>query len=63
MDQLHKELLSEIVNDWGVEQLEVYIGELRKRAVELEKWITHVKLLQRKKVRKPVHETGARDGR
>lgn len=63
MIEFHKELLSEIINDWDVTQLESYLGQLRKRQVELDKWIAHVKILQRKKVKKPVYETGARDGR
>lgn len=59
MAEFHEEL----VKDWTVEQLEVYIGELKKRAVDLDNWIKYLKNLKKKKVRsKPVFDNGVRGG-
>jgi hypothetical protein len=63
MSDFHKELLTELTKDWTVEQLEVYIGELRLKAVELDRWIAHIKALQKKKVKKPVFDTDSRGGK
>ena len=62
MNDFHKELLSEIVRDWTIEQVEDYIALLEKRAVDLGEWIKHLRTIRRKKARK-VFDTGARDGR
>lgn len=63
MSDFHKELLSELTEDWNIQQLETYIYELQKRAVELNDWIKHVKTIRRKKVRKPPVDTGTRGGK
>lgn len=62
MDELHKELLSELIKDWTIVQLDTYLNELEVRAVQLDRWIKHVKTIKRKRTRKPVYDTGVRGG-
>lgn len=61
----HKELLTELVEDWTIENLDHYLLKLRAHAKNLDDWIRHVENLRRskaKKLKQPV-DTGARDGR
>lgn len=63
MNDFHKGMLGEIIQDWTVEQIDAYIVQLEQRVTDLRDWISHLKTIRKKKIRKPVYETGARDGR
>ena len=60
----HKELLNEIIANWTIEQMDNYISELMERRVELDKWIRHVQMVRRRRVRKEKKplDTGDRHG-
>lgn len=62
MDDFHKALSSELIKDWSITQLEIYIHELERRASQLDEWIKHVKTLRKKKMRQPPVDTGVRGG-
>jgi hypothetical protein len=62
MDEFHKELLIELVKDWTLVALDVYLAELQERARDMDDWIKLVKIIRRKKVRKPIYDTGVRGG-
>jgi hypothetical protein len=63
MSEYHKELMSEIVDQWTIELLQKYIFELENRREQLDSWLKQLRLIRRKKVRKSPVDTGARDGR
>jgi hypothetical protein len=62
MSDFHKELLTELVKDWTLMQLNEYIIQLEHRRNEMDEWIHHAKILRRKKSRKPPVDTGGRSG-
>ncbi len=61
----HRELLLELIEQWSDVQLNNYIIELEARLLDVQSTIRELKQIQRKRSRrkKPVLETGARDGR
>jgi len=62
MSDFHKELLTELVKDWTLMQLNEYIIQLEHRRNEMDEWIHHAKILRRKKSKKIVVDTGVRGG-
>ena len=62
MSDFHKELLTELVKDWTLMQLNEYIIQLEHRRNEMDDWIHHAKILRRKKNKKPPVDTGGRSG-
>jgi hypothetical protein len=62
MSDFHKELLTELVKDWTLMQLNEYIIQLEHRRNEMDEWIHHAKILRRKKSRKTPVDTGGRGG-
>jgi len=60
----HKELLTEIIEEWDIVRLDGYIYHLKEKEEHLEEWIRQVQAIRRKKVKsKSTPENGARDGR
>ena len=62
MNEFHKEMLGEIIKDWNLAQIEIYIEGLEKREIELSEWIKHLKTIRKRKVRKPIYDNGPRGG-
>ena len=62
MYDFHKDLLNELVKDWTVQQVDTYIAELEERVTMLHDWVKHVKIVRKKKMRKPVFDNGVRSG-
>jgi len=62
MNDFHKDMLKDVIKDWSVEQVEDYINELEERASDLSEWIRLLKMIRRKKIRKPVYDNGPRGG-
>lgn len=62
MPDYHKELLSEILQEWSIAKVEGYILQLEQKRIEMEDWIKHVKSIRKKKVRKAPMDTGVRGG-
>jgi len=60
----HKELLMEMIQEWSVEQLNLYLVDLRERREQMDIVIREVQQVRRKLVRsKTTPENGPRDGR
>jgi hypothetical protein len=59
----HKELLTEILQDWTTDQIDQYILSLVVRKSELDDWIRTVQNVKRKRKSKSTPENGPRDGR
>jgi hypothetical protein len=62
MSDFHKELLTELVKDWSLMQLNEYIIQLELRRADMDEWINHAKKLRRKRNKKPPVDTGGRSG-
>ena len=60
-----KELLTEIIQTWSLEQVDDYILQLTTRRIELDDWLKSVQMIRRKKMRKykKVLDTGVRGGK
>jgi hypothetical protein len=63
MNSYHKELLMEIINDWSNEQVDNYIFIQEERLKDTRRLIQDLKEILKKRKKKVVVETGARDGR
>jgi hypothetical protein len=62
MNDFHQELLDEIIREWTTNQVNNYIIQLEKRAVDLKEWIRHLKTIRKRKTRKAPLDTGTRGG-
>lgn len=62
MNEFHKELLADLVKNWSMVELNLYLAELRDRAREMDKWIRVVEAIRKKQARKPPVDTGVRGG-
>ena len=63
MDEVTRELLTDMVSSWTPEQVDKYIKDQETRIISLTERIRFLKEIRRKKTTKKVVETGARDGR
>jgi len=60
----HKELLTEIIEEWDLRKVEDYLYHLKEREEHLSEWIRQVQVIRRKKAKsKSTPENGPRDGR
>lgn len=63
MSSFHEELLTDLIKDWSLEQINIYLVELRVKREDMDKWIRHVEAFRRKKMPKVSKDNGPRDGR
>ena len=60
----HKDVATDIVKEWSVKELDIYLTQLKDRHAEEGAWIRTVQQIRRKLVRsKSTPENGPRDGR
>jgi hypothetical protein len=60
----HKELLMEMIQEWSVEQLNLYLVDLRERREQMDTVIKEVQGIRRKLMKsRSTPENGPRDGR
>jgi len=57
-----KELLTDLIKDWTLQQLDDYIVQLHTKQVELNEWLKEVQAIRRKKTPKKPVDTGTRGG-
>ena len=62
MQSIHQELLESLMKDRNPEYILQYIADLENRIGEMQEWVKYLKVLYRRKTRKPV-ETGIRGGK
>ena len=63
LKDFEREQLSEIIEEWTVEQIENYIARLDARMIQINDYIKFLRTIKKKKTPKKPLETGPRDGR
>lgn len=63
MNETYFDTLMEIAESWSAEQLTRYIEKLEDRQETVKTLLKHMRMLRRKKIRKPALDTGTRGGK